>query len=202
MVASLLVAPAAQRPRFLTALGWIGMVLGAFGTLYATASVRPFLMSRDQFVTATRAAVSEQVRAGAEADAELRTVERSADAQYSRRGAVVSLGVLNFLLSLLLFNGCARALRGLPSGIPLWRLAATVSVPYTVLAFVLVVLQLRDQARVLREAQVAEMELYTILMRAKTAASGMISLVEIAYYAIALVYLRRFSEPTATDVRA
>src|SRR5262249_27655878 len=156
------------------------------------------LVSRDEFVSMHRTSSERQLemspfafsdRARAE---ELHNLDLVTDALYRRRGAVISLGVLNFVLSFLLFNGCARALRGLQSGVPLWKLAATLSVPYTLLAFVLTVLVERDQALILAQATSGTVLLNLQVTGAQWVRAGaaLVSAVEIGYYVLSVIYLR------------
>jgi hypothetical protein len=79
-------------------------------------------------------------------DEVLRIVEKQADLVYSRRGVALPMAGMNFILSLLLFAGCARAMRGLAWGASAWSLAAVASIPYELLDVAVAVVQARDLA--------------------------------------------------------
>lgn len=74
----------------------------------------------------------------------LRVVEKQADLVYGRRGVALPMAAMNFILSLLLFAGCARAMRGLPWGASAWSLAAVASLPYQLLDVAFAIVQARD----------------------------------------------------------
>jgi hypothetical protein len=77
-------------------------------------------------------------------DEVLRVVEKQADLVYSRRGVALPMAAMSFILSLLLFAGCARAMRGLAWGASAWSLAAVASLPYQILDAAFAVVQVHD----------------------------------------------------------
>ena len=181
-----------KRPASLTALAWIGLFLGMFGSLYGLASATPYFSSRDAFVEQRRADVERQLSGRPPADPErqqaVQTVERAADAIYARRGAIIPLSLLNFVLSMMLFVGCGRALRRMPGALSLWALAAALSIPYTGLDAVLGWLQTRDLDLIFRDANDA---LGLIGIRMRNLLTLFKAGIEIVYFAICVVYLRR-----------
>ncbi len=183
---------AAPKLPFLTVLAWFGLLLGSFGSLYGLASAAPFFASHDAFVSGRRADVEQQLAGKPPDDPErqraVTTVERAAEALYARRGAIIPLAILNFVLSMMLFVACGRALRRLPSALSLWVLAAALSVPYTILDGALSWLQGRDLEVVFRDLGdplgVIGLKMRNLMTLFKAA-------LEILYFVVCVVYLRR-----------
>jgi hypothetical protein len=188
----LVAAPTLKRLPFLTVLAWMGLILGSFGSLYGLASAAPFFVSHDAFVAGRRADVEQQLAGKPPTDPErvraVETVERAAEALYARRGAIIPLAILNFVLSMMLFVGCGRALRRLPSALSLWVLAAALSVPYTVLDGALGLLQARDLEVVFRDVGDP---LGVIGLKMRNLVTLFKAALEVSYFTICVIYLRR-----------
>jgi hypothetical protein len=183
-----------SKPPLLYVLAAFGLVLGSFGTLYALSSASPFLFTRDQYVSAMRDEAEKQLPLPAEVvdrNAMLALEEREAEVLYDRRGVALPLGAMNLILSLLLFAGAARAMRGHAWGVSAWTLAAAASVPYTLLAFAFTVVESRYLVAAYRLSPGPLAELNVTKQHLKTLVVGFKSGIEVLYFAICWVYLRR-----------
>lgn len=167
------------------------MVLGGFGAMYSIASAPLLLGTRDNFVRTFREASMRQLPSVAPPAQLEQMAEREADARYNRRNAQLPLLAIELIVSLLLFAGVTRALRGQRWGVAAWSLAATVAIPYQLLDTALTLVQSRDLEAIfmalpppLNFLRVASLELQTML-------GVIIGGLEIAYFTACLLYLRR-----------
>ena len=184
---------APNKPPMLYVLAGFALVLGTFGTLYATSSAAQYLLSRDQFVQQYREQAEKQLHLpGEHATREqlLQLCEREADALYARRGLSISLAAMNAILSMLLFAGAARAMRGLKWGLSAWSLAASASIPYTVLALTASIVEARDLLAIYRPLGALGDDL-SFARRLLLAWSEVKAAVEILYFGACVIYLRR-----------
>lgn len=177
-----------SKPALFYVLAAFGLVLGGFGPYYALGKGVLFLQNRDRFVSAVRAAAEVQSAAipPEGRDAAMTLVEKQADVVYSRRGVTIPLAGMNVILSLLLFLGCARAMRGDPWGLSAWALAAMVSIPYVVIDSALSLVQSRELAELFRDAP--DKMIVLQFQKLGTLVAGGAQLV---YFAVCVGYLRR-----------
>jgi hypothetical protein len=169
----------AQRPALFYILAAFGLVLGAFGGMSSVSNGLSLLMTRDEYVSASRE-TAEKLAPPAQDDL-LKLVERQADTLYSRRNVALPLAAMNFILSTLLFLGCGRAMRGQAWGWSAWQLAATASNPYTILAGAFALVQARELQSVLEPSLLLIQRLWA---EVKTA-------FELVYFVTVSLYLRR-----------
>jgi hypothetical protein len=181
------------RPRLLTLLAALGMLLGCFGALYSMVVFRSLLEPRDRYIETYREAASREplmVGEGVSKEDVERLFEQVAGAIYDRRGTAIPLAAINVILSTLLFLGCGRALRGNPWGLSAWTLAAAASIPYQVLDAVYGLVKTREIATVVAQSgKLAAMS--GAWTSVQTSASLLQASVEILYFGICLLYLRR-----------
>jgi hypothetical protein len=184
------VAPV-SKPPLLYVLAAFGLVLGGFGTYYAVGIGAPLLQSRDQYVSGIRGFIDKQTPESAAPDRDdtLKLVEKQAEVLYSRRGVALPLAGMNVILSLLLFLGCARAMRGEPWGLSAWGLAAKASIPYVVLDCALSVGLSRERADRYRAAAAAPGLMFGLQL--KRLLTLMMAGAQLLYFAVCVLYLRR-----------
>ncbi len=186
--------PAPSKPPLLYVLAAFGLVLGSFGTLYALSSAAPFMFTRDQYVNAMRDEAEKQLPLPADAadrNAMLALEEREAEVLYDRRGVALPLAAMNMILSLLLFAGAARAMRGHAWGVSAWTLAAAASVPYTLLALAFAIVESRYLVAAYRLTPGPLAEFNVTKQHLKTLVVAFKSAVEVLYFAASWLYLRR-----------
>ncbi len=182
------------KPRFFKLLVAFGMVLGGFGAFYTLASSLPLFSSRDQFVAACREAGEQQAAAMSSLGSKeevMHMFELQADARYSRRNVQLPLAAMNIILSLLLFAGCTRALRGQMWGLSAWTLAALASIPYTVLDVAFSIVQARDLSAAYRDLGTSVSMIFGSSLVLQTLMSMMKATLELLYFGTCLLYLRR-----------
>jgi hypothetical protein len=187
-----------KKPPLLVALAVIGLLLGGFGSVYSIATVQSFLRSRDAFINDVRDEIDRLVPSAdklAPREQLTRLVEKEADAVYSRRNAALPLAAMNFILSLLLFAGCGRALRNDQWGLSAWTMAALGSIAYTALDCAFSLVRTNDLLALSKEPGLPD-----VLVTSAWAAARLQRLVsigragiEILYFALCVVYLRRAS---------
>ena len=125
--------------------------------------------------------------------------EEVGERQWARRGVEIPLGIINLVLSFLLFAGALEAMRGRHWGHGAWEWAARLSIPYTVLATVLSVAQARDLSATFQASMrvFAGATGYTsgalaamaiVLYQAVSVAIGLLL---VGYYLACVLYLRR-----------
>jgi hypothetical protein len=119
--------------------------------------------------------------------------DRLAEARYARRGVLLPLAAVNMILSLLLFAGCTRVLRGQAWGLSAWLLCAMVSIPYHLLDCTVSVVQARELAAVLEGLHDNEAALALNIIDLSMMWTLLKSGLEILYFAVCLLYLRRQS---------
>jgi hypothetical protein len=131
-------------------LAFIGLVLGCFGCFYAMSDASMLLMPREKLVSAVREYHDKQLgQAKPEIrELRLRIAEKQADAHWSRRNVALPLAAVELILSVLLFAGCARALRGMAWGHSAWLLAAKITIPYLIVRCAFAFVQARDLAAI------------------------------------------------------
>jgi hypothetical protein len=131
-------------------LAFTGLMLGCFGCLYAMGEASMLLMPREKLVSAVREAHEKQLgQAKPEVrEMRLRIAEKQADAQWSRRNVGLPLAAAELILSVLLFAGCARALRGIAWGHSAWLLAVKVTIPYLIVRCAFAFVYARDLAAI------------------------------------------------------
>jgi hypothetical protein len=191
--------PRKSLPALLYALAVVGLIMGALGTAISVVTVGVLLRPAEELAqlkptepattpTQQRALVQTEVLIG-------------------RRGAILPLATMNLILSVLLFAGCRRAMRGDPWGASAWSFAALASILYQVLATVL-------QLILLGEIQRASANLSPNLVDphavgpSSASATLVVAGVEILYYAVCVLYLRlhsvrrRFSDDAGTTSSA
>jgi hypothetical protein len=182
-----------KKPALFKVLAIFGLILGGFGSLYSFASSMPLLSSRDQYVAIYREAAEKQsavVPTPALRDELVHMYERQADTVYSRRGVQLPLAAMNIILSMLLFAGCTRALRGQGWGLSAWTMAALASIPYTVLDVAFSVVQARDLSAVFRETAGPMGLLSTSWLTIQTMLTMLKATAELLYFGACLLYLR------------
>lgn len=124
-------------PRALYFLGTLALVLGGFGGSRALVEqVAPFLGSHESFVSDRRHEVELRNQlATPEVASDL--IQRAGDGYgeraWTRRGINLPLGLVNLVLSVLLFIGAMRALARSRWGHGAWQLASRISVFYSAL---------------------------------------------------------------------
>lgn len=116
----------------------------------------------------------------------LKIAEKEADVIYSRRGVALPLAGMNFILSTLLFLGCARAMRGSLWGASALKFASMASVPYTVLASAFAVVQAREIVASIPGDFSVEMAMHLRILQAVLTDALMV-----IYYVACVLYLRR-----------
>ncbi len=161
--------------------------------MHAIATATPLLETRDKFVDAYRAfgETQENLPKPLTKEQVVSALGKQADAVYARRGVILPLQVLNLVLSILLFSGAARILRGDPDGNDRLQLAATVSIPYHLLDAVYAWVQDRDITRALSTPELKAFitpgfSLGIAVVTIKTA-------ILIAFFLSTFVYLRRLN---------
>ncbi len=186
--------PAPSKPPFLYVLAAFGLLLGSFGTMYALSSASPFLFTRDQYVNAVREEAENQLPMPAdegERATMLKLEEREAELLYDRRNVALPLGAMNLILSLLLFAGAWRAMRGQAWGVSAWTLAAGASIPYTLLAIAFAAVESHHLIAAYRLTPGPIAELNVTKQRLKTMIIAFKSTVEVIYFFACWLYLRR-----------
>jgi len=173
--------PAPEKPPLLYILAALALLLGSFGTLFTVSRAVPLLLSRDQFVSEVRHS-AERLPLNVNDVA-----EKEADVVYSRRGVALPLAAMNLILSVLLFLGAGRAMRGSPWGLSAWHVAATANIPYTILATVFSLVQTRELRAVMPD--VAADAVAGVLSTGAIFWGGL----EVLYFAACVLYLRRAS---------
>jgi hypothetical protein len=168
-----------ERPPLLYVLAAFGLLIGSFGGLYAASSAATLLRSRDQYIAEAKHRV-EHLPGDAE-----KIAEKEAEVVYARRGVALPLAAMNVILSVLLFLGCGRAMRGNAWGASAWELAAFANIPYTVLWAAFNLVQAREMKAALPEIGI---ELTSSIL-------GLIVIfwagMAILYYAVCVIYLRQ-----------
>jgi len=176
-----------KQPPFLKVLAVFGLVLGTLGGMDgATSALAYSALSRDEFVKARQQTVDEQI-----GEPMVKLIERSADVEYARRNVAIPLGVMNLLLSVLLFMGCGRALRGQTWGAAAWQMAAAASIPYTLLATAFSVVLSRELDAAYHAMEGSEAILMTIGMSLRRLGVYFKTALEVLYFAVCWFYLRR-----------
>jgi hypothetical protein len=178
-----------QKPPLFYILAAFGLVLGLFGGMSAISNGLSLLMTRDEYVSATREG-AEKLAPAAKDDV-LHMVERQADAVYSRRNVALPLAAMNVILSGLLFLGCGRALRGQAWGISAWQLAAAASIPYTLLACAFALVQARELRTVFEETPGPLGALSGSILAMQRLLTLLKTTLELIYFAAVWLYLRR-----------
>ncbi len=171
-------------------LGAFGLVLGGFGMVYSLNSATSLLEPRDQYVRVI-ADNAEKSPIPIAPPAELRRMgERIAEVRYSRRGVVLPLAGMDFILSTLLLAGCLRAMRGQSWGLSAWSLAALASIPYQLLDGAFAIVQARDLERAFADLTPP---ISPALGANQAVVSVLFDIVQIFYYGACVIYLRRAS---------
>jgi hypothetical protein len=165
-------------PRQLRILARVGILFGSLSAMYALFNAETYLVDRGKFVSAFRYR-DESLRPSPAPNSSERA-EKVADKFYTRRGVILPLAAVNFILSLLLAAGCLRTLGGSAWGLSAFRLACVGSIPYQVLNGISLVLETRDLAPILGESP-RPMLTFVVLWTA----------LWLGYYGWCLVYLRR-----------
>jgi hypothetical protein len=177
----------------LTLLAAVGLVLGCAGALYSLVNARMMLEGRDRYVATYREAAERQLPATTEGISreELgRLFESVAEAVYARRGVALSLAAMDLILSLLLFAGCARAMRGQLWGLSAWSLAAAASIPYALVDTAYSMMKTRDVAVVVEGAGKLG-DLGRAWLSLQTMGTLLAMSLQILYFGACLLYLRR-----------
>src|SRR5690348_7917688 len=130
-------------PAFLYVLAAFGVVAGAFGGLQAISTGVILTKPREVYAQAVRASNESFKPLVSDADLDKYST-RESDVRYSRRNAALPLAAVGLILSMLLFAGALRAMRGDPWGLSAWQLAAAASLPYQLLSTVLAVTTTHD----------------------------------------------------------
>jgi hypothetical protein len=194
VVAFAVVAPP-PRPPLLYVLASFGLILGGFGASYSSCQAASLLQTRDQFAAGVREEAERRLPTAPDQlvtkDELMHMIERQAEVIYSRRGVALPLDAMNFILSALLFAGCGRALRGHSWGLSAWSLAAIASVPYTLLDCAFSIIQSRDLQAVYRESGGMFGTLMASSVRITILITMIKSALEILYFGVCVVYLRR-----------
>lgn len=176
-------------------LAAFGLVLGGFGALSSASGGAALLRSRDHYVDARRKLAEQAAgelpeQLGTREDL-VKVVAREADAQHRWRGVALPLAAMNLILSMLLFTGAMRAMRGDPWGWSAWLLAARASIAWVLLDVIFQVVQARDLQATLRETggplgmlSVARVSLQKMLVMLKAT-------LELLYLVVCVLYLRR-----------
>ncbi len=193
VLAFAVVSAPARRPTLLYVLASTGLLLGGLGSFYSGCHAAPLLQSRDQYLAAIHDVAEHQAlppEVGSKEDL-MKAFDKQAEVVYSRRGVALPLDAMNFILSMLLFLGCGRALRGHTWGLQAWILAAMVSVPYTLLDCAFSIVQSRDLQNAYRDTS----GMLGVVMMASTRLQILIAMVksgvEILFFGICVIYLRR-----------
>jgi hypothetical protein len=132
-----------SRPRLLTILAVLTVLAGSLGVGHGLTRLLSFAQGRDAFVGQMRDSFVAQLP-NLPAEDRQRLGEDYGEREWARRGAVVPLALVNVVLSFLLFSGAIEALRGRPWGAGAWEWAAKLSIPYTIVAMLLLRIELHD----------------------------------------------------------
>jgi hypothetical protein len=173
----------APKPRLFKVLAVVCLLSATLGILEAFDSFSAAFTPRDRWKEMRRTA---ELLLVAPPDPKTtedtpKLVERRADIVYARRYAALTLGVINLILSGLLFAGCARALAGQPWGLSAWSVAAAASIPYRLLESAYLMVLVRDLSAVESSSQAA---LATVVVPTQM-------VLVVLFYGACLVYLRR-----------
>jgi hypothetical protein len=179
---------AAGRPALLYVLGAFGLVAGAIGAQTSVSTGLQLLGPREAYVQAI--GIQNQLYKSMVPAAELeRWSQREGEVRYGRRNAALPLAAVGVILSLLLFAGCLRAMRGDAWGLSAWSLAAVAGIPYQLLTSALTLVMARDLTRVFADAPKATLPLgekIFVLTLVTLVTSGL----AILYYGGCILYLR------------
>ncbi len=198
-------------PRTVQLLAGIAMVVGGLGGGRALSEVVAYSGDHDDFVVARRREleVRSQITGRLPAEVLDKVGDQVGERAWSRRGINLPLAIANLVLSTMLFVGAMRALGRSHWGHGAWQFAAMLSVPYTVLQTVVLIIEAHD-GRDANVALIAAMQkhgpveaLATLQTTLERVIVGAGAALLVAYYAFCAVYLRRpavtalFVEPTA-----
>ncbi len=178
----------ASLPPLLYVLAAFGVVAGSFGGLDAISTGVALTRPRDVYVRAVRMA-NESFKPLVPAPELDRYSEREADGRYARRNAALPLAAVGLILSLLLFAGAMRAMRGDPWGLSAWQLAATASIPYQLLSTVLALATVRDLTRAFADVPSSAMMLVAKL-ELEMLRSILVCGIAVVYFGACVLYLR------------
>jgi hypothetical protein len=183
-----------SRPRILTILAVLTVIVGSLGVGHGLARLLSFAEGHDAFVGQMRDSFAAQLP-NLPAEERQRLGEDYGEREWARRGAVVPLALVNLVLSFLLFSGAIEALRGRSWGAGAWEWSAKLSIPYTIVAMLLLRVEMHDFAAGLATSSSAvapgsgqavdEME---SLARGAAALYG---LVMVGFYLACVLYLQR-----------
>ncbi|HEX2569703.1 MAG TPA: hypothetical protein VH877_09105 [Polyangia bacterium] len=187
-------SPAKSRPPLLTILAALTVLVGSLGVGHGLTRLLSYAEGRDAFVEQARDAFTTQLP-HLPAEERQRLAEDYGERAWARGGAVVPLALVNLILSFLLFSGAIETLRGRRWGASAWEWSAKLSIPYSVVAMVLLRMEFHDlgpglstivKAAAPSDGQAAaETE---ALARGVTALYG---LVTVAFYLACVLYLQR-----------
>jgi hypothetical protein len=180
-------------PLQLRVLCGIGILFGSLSAMYALLIAQFYLLDHDKFVSvyvqnqdrvasvfadqATNPSPSPSPFLAADTGEQ---TEKVADKRYLRRGIVLPLAAINFILSMLLVAGCLRTLRRSEWGLSAFRLACLGSIPYQVLNGISVLLETREIAPLLGQSP---RPIFTVAF--------LWAALCMSYYGWCLAYLRR-----------
>jgi hypothetical protein len=139
-------ARSASLPPFLYVLAAFGVIAGSFGGLQSIGNGVLSTKPREVYVEAARASNESFKPLVPDAEIERYSV-READVRYGRRNAALPLAIVGLILSMLLFAGAMRAMRGEAWGLSAWQLAAAASLPYQLLSTILAIATAHDLTR-------------------------------------------------------
>jgi hypothetical protein len=127
-------------------LALAGVLIGSTSALFAMSIGRELLADRDELIQKVRqqSGPSPSPSPSPSPTPGVPTPEEAAGAMWDARGVVLPLGAIWLILSLLLFSGCLRALRGSAWGASAWKTACAAWLGFQVIVFALVVIRLHE----------------------------------------------------------
>jgi hypothetical protein len=190
-------------PRPLTALATLALLLGGYGGARALVEqVLPYVGSQEGYVSAARRELEMRnalAQPEVPSDVIARAGDRLGEKGWTRRGINLPLGLVNLVLSAMLFAGALRALARSPWGHGAWSFSARLSIPYTIVAAVVAFVEARDgweanAALFTNLSLQTNMTVETLadfeLLRERIFAVGGAA-ISLAFYAACWIYLRR-----------